>query len=222
MSPWKILPAWLNPGAYPSLYPLRLYYLLALLPPEPEPGDLEFYGQFVRPTDVIVEIGAKWGAGTRLLSSLASHVFTFEPNPLYFRIIKLATRKLNNVTAFNFGIGSSQEIVVLQGDQIRAGSENKKSRERIARAKLLPLDEIALSPRPTAIVMDCEGYELEALKGAEKLLNSKQLRLLLIETHTDEYGASTFKETVSRVERQGFAATERRDSSGLTWVLAER
>ena len=58
------------------------------------------------PSDVVIEVGTNIGGGTLLLSSLAKHVYSFEPNPHSFRFLEAFTKKNRNVTLFQYGCGA--------------------------------------------------------------------------------------------------------------------
>ena len=72
-----MVPKFLKPLAR-HFYP---YYLRLIGGPPPETEGLTLYPRFVLPSDVVIEVGARIGGGTLLLSNLAKHVYSFEPNP---------------------------------------------------------------------------------------------------------------------------------------------
>jgi FkbM family methyltransferase len=226
MIPERFLPGKLDPANYPSLYPLRLYYFLMLFEPEPEPGDVEFYNRYVHSEDVVLDIGAKWGGGTVILSRLSKFVYSFEPNPIYFKILHAVTRKLKNVRTFNVGLGSRKCDALMRTTVIldKTCDHFSNSTLRRYRVKLMPLDELSVSFNiiPTVIVMDCEGYELEVLKGAKSVLGSASLRMMLIETHEQKSGTSTKNQVISLATEHSFKTNDIKDKDQLSWILAQR
>ena len=84
-----MIPKFLKPLARPFYF----YYLRLTSGPPPEEEGLTLYPRFVIPSDVVIEVGARIGGGTLLLSSLAKHIYSFEPNPHSFRFLKAFTKK---------------------------------------------------------------------------------------------------------------------------------
>ena len=85
-------------------WPLRPYYtsVFGITPRElePEPSALELYPKYLKSDDVVIEVGARAGAGTLYLSKLVSHVYSFEPEQTNFRALRVSTRKLQNVALY--------------------------------------------------------------------------------------------------------------------------
>ena len=52
--------------------------------------------------------------------------------------------------------------------------------------------------------MDCEGSEVEALRGAAGLLSSNSVRCALIETHLLSDGTKTLEAVIAIIRRHGF------------------
>lgn len=130
------------------------------------------------PGDVAVDAGANIGIYTRFLSLCVGPtgcVHSFEPSPENFRRLQAATRKLPNVRLSQAAVGeSSRRSRLYISDKLnvdhRAYVSEGESRHTV------PIEMIALDDyfkpgeRVDLIKMDIQGYELHALRGANRVL----------------------------------------------------
>jgi len=186
----------------PLARPFYLYYLRLVGGPPPEWEGLRLYPRFVLPGDVVIEVGARIGGGTILLSNLAKHVYSFEPNPYSFRHLKTFTRKKTNVTIFQYGCGAENGEALLNLMENRKFTQiatinirNDIKFTRKEKIKIIKLDDFEFELKPTILIVDCEGYELEVLKGAKKILND--VKKILVEIHPSPDGTSTLEPIIS-------------------------
>ena len=140
-----------------------------------------------------------------LLSNLAKHVYSFEPNPSSFRFLKAFTKKKSNVTIFQCGCGAENGealLNLLENDKLSnlASIKNRKDVKftRKEKIKIIKLDDFEFDLKPTMLIIDCEGYEIEVLKGAKKILDETDK--VLVELHTLLDGKSTLELVISELE----------------------
>lgn len=139
------------------------------------------YDDFLKSTDVAIEVGANIGALTIPLSRRCKQVFAFEPQPQSYELLRLNLENngIINVDIFSFAVGAKDDVVNIQtlkeidiahgvigdygGAEVGSGSCMV---HQCCFDNMNEFDDIKID----FIKMDCEGMELDVLKGAEKLI----------------------------------------------------
>jgi FkbM family methyltransferase len=137
---------------------------------------------------VVVDVGANIGVYSEFLSRCVGPtglVHSFEPSPDNFRRLTAATRHLSNVRLIQAVVGErSGECKLYVSDKLnvdhRAYKTDGDSR-RIIPTEMVALDDyFKPGQRVDLIKMDIQGYELHALRGAQRVLHENpQINLLL-------------------------------------------
>jgi FkbM family methyltransferase len=144
--------------------------------PQPETA---VFKRFIRPDDVVYDIGANFGWTTALAASLASHVYAFEPTSTALRLLRATAAGRPNVTVYPIAMGDSDDqidcYVSSQGNMSTVGSPNQfaptvRSVEKVAIRKLDSLIQSDHLPLPDFLKCDVEGYELKVFTGARETL----------------------------------------------------
>jgi len=139
--------------------------------------------------DVVVDVGANIGIYSEFLSRCVGPtgvVHSFEPSPDNFKRLRAATRKLSNVRLSQAAVGEhSGNSELYLSDKLnvdhRAYMANGDSRRTV------PIEMVALDDyfkpgeRVDLIKMDIQGYELHALRGANRVLEDHADIKLLVE-----------------------------------------
>lgn len=224
----------------PLVAPMRPYYfarakrasefiefLFGRSKPERIVSDL--YPRFVEKTDVVIEIGTRYGTSTKMLSDLCRFVYSFEAERRNFNLTRAAVRRRRNVRVYHAAVGDHAGSVELHLDKVGSVGHSiekvvRVTYEKTETVRMVDLDSIRFEPRPTTLVLDCEGAEIEVLRGARRLIPS--LRAILVEPHELRSGQTTTQgviETISmdcdlrvRVEQPRF----RTESLDEKWVVA--
>lgn len=185
--------------------PFFPYYLRLTQIPKPEISSLTQYPRYVLPSDIVIEVGARIGGGTLLLSNLAKHVYSFEPNPDSFCYLKAFTEKKSNVTIFQSGCGDENGealLNLLENGKLsyKASIKTRKGVkfDRKEKIKIIKLDDLEFDLKPTTLILDCEGFEIEVLKGAKKRLS--EIKKVLVEFHRLSDGTSTLQSVISELK----------------------
>jgi FkbM family methyltransferase len=141
------------------------------------------------PGAVAVDAGANIGIYSRFLARRvgpAGVVHSFEPAPENFKRLRTAMCRFSNVHVYQVAVGerTSQAELYLSGKlnvDHRTYSTNESTR------RMVPIDMIALDDhfkpgqRVDLIKIDIQGYELEALRGAKRILQEGSKISLLLE-----------------------------------------
>ncbi|MGI0084616.1 MAG: FkbM family methyltransferase, partial [Nitrososphaerales archaeon] len=164
-----------------------------------------------------------------LLSELANHVYSFEPIRFSFRMLRMNTRKCQNVTLYDSAVSNLDGKLTLNlpvGEQCPYVASTKKILGYEYRgqqsAKTVKLDDLVFPMKPTSLVVDCEGHEAEVLDGARTLL--PKLRNIIVETHTLSDGSETLpvvKSILSEHSDIFEIDTSFVDKERQSWILAK-
>jgi FkbM family methyltransferase len=134
----------------------------------------------IHPDDCVWDVGANIGYYTERFSKLARHVVAFEPVAENCRQIE--AKNLSNVDCLQIALGdSSGEVSMFVDCQFsslvlapRPGTSPQKV--SIARG-----DDLASLPQPSVVKIDVEGYEVEVIRGIQRVLRG--VRALFVEIH---------------------------------------
>jgi FkbM family methyltransferase len=138
---------------------------------------------------VVVDVGANIGIYSEFLSRFVGPtglVHSFEPSPDNFKRLCAATHHLSNVRSTEAAVGErSGECKLYISDKLnvdhRAYKADGDSRRTVP-AEMVALDDY-FNPgqRVDLIKMDIQGYELHALRGAQRVLQENSNINLLLE-----------------------------------------
>jgi FkbM family methyltransferase len=139
--------------------------------------------------DVVVDAGANIGIYSQFLSHRVGRtgvVHSFEPSPENFRRLQSATRKLANVRLSRAAVGerSGQSKLYLSA-KLNVDHRTYTTAGDLRHA--IPIEMVALDnffepgQRVDLIKMDIQGYELHALRGANRVLADNPAAKLLLE-----------------------------------------
>ena len=142
------------------------------------------------------DVGANIGLISLFASKIAGpggHVLSFEPSPDILALLRRNTEG-KNIKVLPYGIGNADTLksFAAQGTSSAASfvedvtainrhflPDQPIEHVTVTMRKLDTLLNAALSPAPSLIKIDIEGFELEALKGADRLLSSIRPKLLM-------------------------------------------
>lgn len=141
------------------------------------------------PGAVVVDAGANIGIYSQFLSRYvgpAGAVYSFEPSPKSFKRLRAATRGLPNLHAVQAALGERTGT----GELYLSSKLNVDHRSYVTESscrEVIPIELIALddyfkpSQHVDLIKMDIQGYELHALRGANRVLADNPAAKLLLE-----------------------------------------
>jgi FkbM family methyltransferase len=144
---------------------------------------VSFYSRFVRPGDLVFDIGAHVGDRTRAFRRLGCRVLAVEPQPLLARLLRLLYARSRHTVVVNAAVSDSTASVKLNvnsknpavstasAEFIRAAQAgapgwNGQEWDRELEVAATTLDAlIARYGRPAFMKIDVEGYEDRVLAG---------------------------------------------------------
>lgn len=144
--------------------------------------EVSIFRECMPPEALAIEVGGNMGAHTLALAELAKMVVTFEPQRLMFQTLcgNLAMNSITNVIAINQAVGDiRKEIIVPSLDPTTPNNFGGLSLADDTMSKQFggepitqsTIDQFGFS-QLDFLKMDCEGMELDVLKGAEQTINA--------------------------------------------------
>lgn len=156
-----------------------------------------FIVHFLRPDEIFYDVGANIGAFTVLAAACAgARCVAFEPASPAFEFLSQNVERnglASQVDVRRLAVASARGDVVMS---IGLGPANHILREDEptgTKARAIRLDDVILETgTPVMVKIDIEGYEEDALRGAQQLLADRHLQAVLIESsgHGSAYGSN--------------------------------
>lgn len=198
-----------------------------------EPSTVKWILRDLRAGDVFFDIGANVGAYSLLAATSSEDniaIYSFEPSPNTFASLcrNISLNKLGGkIFPLQLALGAKTEVSRFFLSSNIAGSAEHALGEPIDMHgnKFIPVDvqtvmsvnmdeliEIFGVFSPTHIKIDVDGFELNVLRGAKKVLSSDKLRHLLIEVREDSNECKLILELLNshnfRLAGKGYATSE--------------
>ncbi len=164
--------------------------------------EMGFLLHLLRPADEFVDVGANVGVYTVLASAaIGAHTTAFEPNPTTFAQFRkniLINGIESKVNAHQSALGREAGVThfsVEGNDAMHHIAHSGDDLSKAIETGLAPLDDQLAGRDPVLIKMDVEGYEMEVLGGASRVLANPQLIAIIMESTEDarKYGFDVAK-----------------------------
>jgi FkbM family methyltransferase len=151
-----------------------------------DPHFLNWIKGYLPESCVIYDIGACIGDHTRFYLDEGHTVYAFEPNPLVFKCLENNCPEAHN---FNLAASDSSEepLRFLQLDNVGASRVHPEGNILV---NPVVIDTMGL-PAPRFIKADCEGFEMNALRGLEETIEQHR-PLVLCEINRGALEANGF------------------------------
>ena len=130
--------------------------------------DLDGAMRLCKAFDVVVQAGGNFGVWPSHLSSHFKTVYTFEPDALNFACLCRNVGDKLNVIKMQAALGKEHGCVDLRRREENAGAHFI---EGVGNIPVIAVDDLLL-PKCDLIVLDIEGFELNALHGAAKTIGA--------------------------------------------------
>lgn len=156
-------------------------------------ADMAFVLHALKPGDLFVDVGANIGSYSILASGVAgAQTVAIEPDPGTAKNLERnveVNALADKIEIIKVAVGADEgEVAFTTGKDTmnRIATSADKGRQIVPLQKL---DRILDGQSPTIMKMDVEGFELEALEGAQEILNQHSLLAVQLETVCDESSA---------------------------------
>lgn len=162
---------------------------------------------------VVVDAGANIGIYSEFLSRCVGPtgvVHSFEPSPDNFKRLRTATHRLPNVRLSQAAVGNhSGNTELYLSDKLNVDHRAYRAEGDSRRA--IPIEIVALDDyfkpgeRVNVIKMDIQGYELHALRGANRVLEDNPDIKLLVEfwPYGLKQAGANWVDLITAIERKG-------------------
>ncbi|HKW03855.1 MAG TPA: FkbM family methyltransferase [Nitrososphaerales archaeon] len=173
----------------PKITIILLLLQEAIFRPVPEAIETKMVRSFCHADDTILEVGARTGVTTQLLSSLVKEkgmVIAAEPNPFAFKLLRHRLRALKNVLSVNVAIGdkNGRSTLWMESAGDVGASMSFHSRGHRVEVDMMKSDDLVAKlgvGLVDIVIVDSEGYEEKVLLGAQSILS--HARALIVEVH---------------------------------------
>ena len=182
----------------------RYFKLLKNFDINQEP-DIKVAQCFINSENCVLDIGANFGLYTFFISPLAKIIYSIEPIPETFEILRSNVQRLSlqNVITMNFAVSDKNTIVTMGipkqasglANHFRAriirGDDNKEYRSVNVPSVTIDSEFSDIAESICFVKCDVEGHELASIQGAKKFLKmSKAAWLIEVSGDPDEKGTS--------------------------------
>lgn len=138
-------------------------------------GEVELFARIIKPGFVVAEVGANIGALTVPIARMAGdegRVFAYEPQRIIHQQLcaNVAINGLWNVWTYNVAVGAGPSVGTLCIPPVNYAAPGNFGGVTLSEHGAEPVDVITLDGElysPSFVKIDCEGMELEVLRGAE-------------------------------------------------------
>jgi FkbM family methyltransferase len=175
--------------------------------------------QLLKPGDIFLDVGANegwFGIHAARLVGPEGRVFCVEPQVRLWPIIlrNLALNQLTNCVLLPFAIGiRSGRFTLTLAPSLNSGASSFVPSGRQAMwskqpVTMVALDEISVlgKDRIALVKVDVEGYEVEVVRSATRLMTQRKIERWLIETHPDQLKrrGTSVQELESLLQNHGY------------------
>jgi len=150
-----------------------------------ESAETEFLKAFLKPDMVVWDVGAHIGYYTTLFASIARHVYAFEVNTNSLSVLNknIEINQFHNITVIEQALFRHRCRLTFHEDRLVLSENDDDTKPTV---ECIGVDDV-LAEHPDAervdlIKLDVEGAELDILKGASELIETRKPHFI-IEVH---------------------------------------
>lgn len=164
-----------------------------------------------------VDVGANIGNHSLYFSDYFNEVFSYEPQPLTFKLLSVNSQLATNIRCFNFGLSSSEKKTPFVVDQKNMGGSHIAAEGDSCGVNLWlkTLDSVRIEADPPVKLMkiDVEGHEYDVLLGAKEVIKKDQ-PIIIFEQHKSDFIGNSTKsvDLIKSYNYSNFACIEKSPS----------
>lgn len=168
-----------------------------------------------------IDMGANIGNHSVFLSKFFNKVYSFEPNPRVYDVLSINSRYFaasKNIIPYNMGLSDKSGKLPFEifptnigGSRVKSVDIVKKSNDKIIYIDVERADKIdSLQKEKIELIkIDVEGHEINALKGAQKLIESNKPIILFEAGASDSYKSFEVIEYLSSLNYKFYTIKQR-------------
>lgn len=153
-----------------------------------------------------IDIGANIGNHSLYFSDFYESVYSFEPNPRTFQVLRINAQLANNVKCFDFGISSESRSAHLNVYANNIGHANValEATANTVPVKLVTLDAaLDRGVKIKLLKIDVEGHEYDAILGSRAVIEENKPVILFEQLFAEfENGSS---KVISLLKTMGYS-----------------
>jgi FkbM family methyltransferase len=152
-----------------------------------------------------IDVGANIGNHSIFFSQFFETVHAIEANPISYDVLKLNSKKINNINPINIAITEKNKTVYLRQKKKNISGSNleKKYNKNFIKIKAKSLDNLFFNKKNiTLIKIDVEGHELEVIKGAKRLI-TRNKPIIVFEHHLQNFKKGQ-SPTINFLKKNGY------------------
>lgn len=152
--------------------------------------EIDLLTSFMDSRSVVYDVGGNIGVHARAFAAAGAEVWSFEPNPTNFDLLKKNCEDLDRVHLVEAAVGDHMgQSTIWEFDAFTSGNYGHLRSGRGGRVcHLISLDSID-APDPDIIKIDVEGQEFAVLRGAESRIRRNRPLVLFEAQEVDNFGA---------------------------------
>ena len=163
---------------------------------------LPTYLKYFNKNDVLLNVGANIGCYAYAFIDKAKEIVCIEPNDEAFECLQFNLSSYKNIILLHTAVSNKQHPYTIHNEYDNVGMAYVE--ERISDKYTITIDDLKMN-QLNFILMDCEGYELKALEGAEKTINQfKPIMVIEINNMTLERTNTTREDIFNWLINHGY------------------
>ena len=149
----------------------------------------------VNSAPVLFDVGANYGQTIEHFNKIfpGATIHSFEPSPNVFDFLLKKAGEMNNLRVWNYGVGAVSGSGMFNENKhqnmssfLELGREGWGEIKYTTKTSITSIDDFCRDrkiPNMDILKIDTQGYELEVLKGASKMLSTGKIGLLYFEVN---------------------------------------